>query len=186
MPLRRRVHKRGIYRTPSQTVTSSTGSGQNYVKTTTHTPGDTELEESTGSASLNFPKGTSGSAGTVVIVGTLLMITVTWNDFWKPYFNTLMNGAPLQTNIDGRLILGGILFITIAAFIASTSPDAGGVMILIMVAMWLAYITVGSGGKQLNTFFSWFQQGGVTGGSASVPPTTQSSGGGGGGKQTVK
>jgi len=102
------------------------------------------------------------------------MVTVTWNDFWKPYFDTLMNGTPLQANIDGRMILGGILFITIAGVIASQSPDAGGVMIMIMIAMWLVYITLGTGGDQLNKFFSWFQQtsGAVTGGAAGKTPTS--------------
>src|SRR6266851_4236679 len=151
--MRRRARRR--YSTPSQTVTSSTGSGKNYVRTTTHTPSDTEVEEESGGANVGLPKGPSGSAGTVVLVGTAL-----------------------QTNIDGRMVLGGILFITIAAVIASQSPDAGGIMIMIMVAMWLAYITLGTGGNQLNKFFSWFQQtpGAIGGGTIAK---TQPSGGGG-------
>ncbi len=174
--MRRRARRR--YSTPSQTVTSFTGSGKNYVRTTTHTPSDTEVEEESGGANVGLPKGPSGSAGTVVLVGTALMVTVTWNDFWKPYFDTLMNGTALQTNIDGRMVLGGILFITIAAVIASQSPDAGGIMIMIMVAMWLVYITLGTGGNQLNKFFSWFQQtpGAIGGGTIAK---TQPSGGGG-------
>lgn len=156
MPLRRRTHRRGVYRTPSQTVTSSSGSGQNYVKTVTHTPSDTEVEESTGSASLSLPSGPSGTPGMVVLIGGLLLVAVTYNDFWKPFFDTLMNGTPLKTNVDGKLVLGGILFIVIAAVIASTSPEAGGIMILMFVAMWIVYLVLGTGNEQVTSFFDWF------------------------------
>lgn len=189
MPLKRRTHRRGIYRTPSQTVTSSSGTGKNYVRTVTHTPSDTEVEEESNQASLNLPKGPSGSAGAVVIVGTLLLVSVTWNDFWKPYFDTLLNGTSLQTNVDGRMVLGGILFIVIAGFIASTSPEAGGVMIVFMIGLWLVYITVGQGGGQLNKFFGWFQQSSTAGASdnfgstSATPAPTVPKGGAGTTKQ---
>lgn len=166
MPLRRRIHRRGTYRTPSQTVTSSTGSSKNYVRTVTHTPSDEEVEEESRETSLSVPKGLSGTPGMVVLLGGTLLVTATYDDFWKPYFNSLWTGAALKTNIDGRLILGGILFIVIAAVIASTSPEAGGIMILMFIAAWLVYIVQGTGGKQLTTFFNWFGPGSITGGSA--------------------
>lgn len=98
----------------------------------------------------------TGTPGIVVLAGGTLWMAVTWNDFWKPYFDSWANGAALKTNLDGRLVIGGIVFLIMLAIMAEISPEAGGIMILIVLAMWLVFIVKGSGSGQLNSFFGWF------------------------------
>lgn len=110
------------------------------------------------------PDFTSGP-GMVILFGGALLIMSTWDGFWSPFFSTWWGAAstgkqpgPLQTSIPGNVVIGGIVFIIIASVIASMSPEAAGVIMLMLVAMWLLFIMF-NGQKTLQNFFGVFAPG---------------------------
>ncbi len=96
-----------------------------------------------------------------------LLALATWSGFWAPTINTIWKGDPWQTKIDGKLILGGILFAIVLAMLADSSDDAASLITWMLVAMWLLFLMF-NGGDTIKNFFGWFQSGlgSITGGGA--------------------
>jgi hypothetical protein len=75
------------------------------------------------------------------------------------------NGTSAPTKIDGRLILGGVVFAVVLAMIADSSDGAGTLISVALAGMWIIFI-VENGiaiqkGQKVPTgaivnFFDWF------------------------------
>ena len=118
----------------------------------------------------------SHSHGEVLFWSMTLLAFATWKGFWQPTINTIWTGAKWRTPIDGRLILGGIVFAIVLAMIADSSDDAASVIIIMLVGMWLLFLMF-NGLTTIEAFFNWFGTSGlgsITGGGAM---DTSSSGG---------
>jgi hypothetical protein len=119
----------------------------------------------------------------VFLWSTLLLVFATYKGFWQPTINTIWTGAKWSTPIDGRLILGGIVFAIVLAMIADSSDDAASVIIIMLVGMWLLFLMF-NGLTTIEAFFNWFGTSGlgsVTGGGTS--DTSSSGSGSGSGNQ---
>lgn len=111
----------------------------------------------------------SHSHGGVLFWSMTLLAFATWKGFWQPTINTIWTGAKWSTPIDGRLILGGIVFAIVLAMLADSSDDAASVIIIMLVGMWLLFLMF-NGLTTIEAFFNWFGTSGlgsITGGGAS-------------------
>ena len=101
-----------------------------------------------------------------VFLGAILLLTfATWDGFSKPMLDKIWNGTTAPTPIDGRLILGGVVFAIVLAMIAD-SNDAAGTLISVMLAgLWLIFllengVAIQKGQKiptgAIVNFFAWF------------------------------
>lgn len=107
----------------------------------------------------------SHSHGGVLLFALLLLAFSTWDGFSKPMLDKIWNGTTAPTPIDGRLILGGVVFAFVLAMVAD-SNDAAGTLISVMLAgLWLIFllengIALKNGQKvpsgAIVNFFSWF------------------------------
>ena len=107
------------------------------------------------------------SHGGVLLFALLLEAFATWDGFSKPMLDKIWNGTSAPTPIDGRLILGGVVFAFVLAMIAD-SNDAAGTLISVMLAgLWLIFllengIAIQKGQKvptgAIVNFFSWFSR----------------------------
>lgn len=99
---------------------------------------------------------TKHSSGGVLTSGMLLLILATWAGFWKPtLIDTAWNGQPWKTPIDGRMILGGIVFIIVLAMIAGSSDEAHSLIVWTMVALWLIFAVM-NGRPVMESVINWF------------------------------
>lgn len=104
----------------------------------------------------------------VLLFSVLLLVFSTWNGFFRPTINTIWTGAKWSTPIDGKLILGGIVFCIVLAMIADSSDQAASVIIVMLIGMWLLFIMF-NGQPVIKAFFDWF---GTTGLPLSATPST--------------
>lgn len=163
---RRRTHSYAS--TPRQTITSSTGSGQNYVRTSQTTGGESESETGYSTFSASPPHvALTSTPGLVVLLSSLLLVMSAWNGFFKEYWNALLNARTPQPQIDYHMILGGIVFIVILGVGAASSPELAGVELLMLLALWLLFIMF-NGQNSIKNFFGWF--GGNQSGGQQPPP----------------
>lgn len=102
--------------------------------------------------------GFTASPGAVVTLASILFIFAYWNDFTKPWIESLMNATPFRPSVSGNMIIGGIVFIIIIGVLSSLSDDIAGVMLLMVIAMWIVFLTF-NGEPTISGFFRWFQQG---------------------------
>jgi len=87
-----------------------------------------------------------------------LLVFATWAGFWQPTIDAMWNGTAWNTPIDGKLILGGVMFAIVLAMIADTSDEAASVIIWMLVAMWLLFIMF-NGLPTIQSFLGWFSSG---------------------------
>lgn len=96
------------------------------------------------------------SSGGVLTSGILLLVLATWDGFWRPtLIDTGWLGEPWKTQIDGRMILGGIVFIIVLAMIAGSSDEAHTLIVWTMVALWLIFAVM-NGRPVINGVINWF------------------------------
>lgn len=87
-----------------------------------------------------------------------LLVFATWKGFWQPTIDSVWNGTAWNTPIDGKLILGGVVFAIVLAMMADTSDEAAGAITLMLIAMWLLFIMF-NGQSTMQGFLGWFQSG---------------------------
>jgi hypothetical protein len=103
---------------------------------------------------------TSHTHGGVLFWSLLLLVMATWSGFWKPTINVIWDPVhnDWNTTITKRTELGGVAFCILISFIANYNDDAGAVIELMLVALWLIFIMFQGTGTIKNTF-NWFQGG---------------------------
>jgi hypothetical protein len=101
--------------------------------------------------------GMVASAGSVVTLASILLVLATWDGFSKPLFISMWTATEFRPTYSWNLMVGGIVFIIIMGVIASQSPNAGGVMLLSVIAMWIVFLMF-NGQPTISAFFDWFTQ----------------------------
>lgn len=147
---RRRQYTNVRYSTPKPTQANPTP--------TPYVSGGATSESSDTGFNLSTPSGFGGSPGTVIVLGTTLLIAVTWEDFWKPFFISLFNVTPFQPPQSWNIMIGGFIAVGIAAIFAAQGEDIAGVISLALIAMWLVFITM-SGSPVIKQFVDFFTKG---------------------------
>lgn len=168
----RYTHRRRTYTsstTPRHSVSYGIRTKGGYVRSTSTVGGETESETGYSGFSVSPPHvAITSTPGLVVLFASLLYVTVTWNGFFKEYWNGLISAKTPQPQMDYHIVMGGIVFIVILGVGAAASPDLAGVEMLMLLALWLLYIMFQ--GQGLTNILNWFNKGTTTQSSGSSQP----------------